>query len=282
MLELAGRAAFVTGAGSSIGRGIALALAAEQMQVAVADIDAASAGRVVDEIAARGGIAFAVPTDVTSQASLDAAAKETAARTGGIHLLVNNAGVMAPLGPLAERSEADWQYVFDVNVHGPVRGVRAFLRQLRASAPDAHIVNTASLGGLVAVPGAPVGVYVASKFACVGFTESLRDELAAEGIGVSLLCPGMTRSNLMATSARNRPERFGGPDELPPDSAASPRLDARMSDAEAVGPILVRGVRENRLYIVTHLDLRSAIERRSAAILADFDAEARSRVSQRD
>ena len=277
MRELSGRTAFVTGAGSGIGRGIALALAAERMQVAVADIDAASAERVASEITGRGGRAFAVAVDVTSQASLDAAAAEVAARAGGVHLLVNNAGVMPPLGPLVERSDADWHYVFDVNVYGPVRGVRAFLSQLRANAPEAQIVNTASLGGLVPVPDVPVGVYVASKYACVGYSESLRLELAPEGIGVSILCPGTTRSNLMATSARNRPARFGGPEAAPLPPPAPPELEAVTLDPEALGPMVVRGIRENRLYIVTHPEWRGEIERRSAAILADIDAEARAR-----
>lgn len=280
MQKLVGRTAFVTGAASGIGRGIALALGAEGMRVAVADLDAPGAERTAREIAERGGQAFAIAVDVTSQVSLDAAAKEVAARTGGVQLLVNNAGVMAPLGPMAERSEDDWHYVFDVNAFGPVRGVRAFLTQLRRSAPDAQIVNTASLGGLVPVPETPVGVYVASKYACVGYTESLRHELAPEGIGVSLLLPGMTRSNLMATSARNRPERFGGPQPPPAPPPPIPAIEAMTIEPEAIGPMLVRGIRENRLYIATHLEFRPLLEARHAAILADFDAAARARASR--
>jgi NAD(P)-dependent dehydrogenase (short-subunit alcohol dehydrogenase family) len=190
---------------------------------------------------------------------------------------VNNAGVMAPLGPLVERSEDDWHYVFDVNAFGPARGVRAFLPQLRANSPDAQIVVTASLGGMVTVPETPVGVYVASKYAAVGYTESLRHELAPEGIGVSLLLPGMTRSNLMATSARNRPERFGGPQAPPAPPPPIPAIEAMTLEPEAIGPMLVRGIRENRLYIATHLEFLPLLEARHAAILADFDAEARAR-----
>ncbi len=166
MKELRGRTAFVTGAGSGIGRAIALACAAEGMNVAVADIDAASAAAVTGEIAQQGARSIAVPVDVTSSESLRAAAKETVARFGGVQLLCNNAGVMLPLGPLEEKSEADWEFVFAVNLFGVVKGVQAFLPQLRAAGPgNAHIVNTASLGGVVAVPGFPIGVYVASKYA---------------------------------------------------------------------------------------------------------------------
>jgi NAD(P)-dependent dehydrogenase (short-subunit alcohol dehydrogenase family) len=275
MKDLTGRTAVVTGAASGIGRGIALALAAEGMRVAVADLDADGAEAVAREV---GGGAFPLALDVTSNDSLEAAAKEVAARTGGAHLLVNNAGVMLPLRPMSEASDADWDYVLSVNLLGVVKGVRAFLPQLRAHAPEAHIVNTASLGGLVAVPGFPIGPYVASKYACVGYSESLRGELAPEGIGVSVLCPGMVVSNLGATSARNRPERFGG-QAAPPASgaAANPALAARMMAPEDVGPVVVRGIRENRLHLFTHLNARSQVERRFAAILADFGAEERER-----
>jgi NAD(P)-dependent dehydrogenase (short-subunit alcohol dehydrogenase family) len=245
------------------------------MRVAVGDLDGAGAAAVAREI---GPEAFPLALDVSSTASLEAAAKEVAARAGGAHLLVNNAGVMLPLRPMTEASEADWEYLLSVNLLGVVKCVQAFLPQLRAHAPDAHIVNTASLGGLVAVPGFPIGPYVASKYACVGYSESLRFELAAEGIGVSVLCPGMVASNLSASSARNRPARYGS--QAAPaagGAAADPALAARFMNAEEVGPVVVRGVRANRLHLFTHLDARAQVERRFRGILADFEAEARER-----
>src|SRR5262245_4927900 len=275
MMELRGRTAVATGAASGIGRGIALALGAEGMRVGVADVDAPGASAVAREIGER---AFPLALDVTSNASLEAGAKEVAARTGGVHVLVNNAGVMLPLRPIAEASDADWEYILSVNLLGVVKCVQAFLPQLRAHAPDAHIVNTASMGGLVAVPGFPIGPYVTSKYACVGYSESLRGELAAEGIGVSVLCPGMVTSNLSATSARNRPARLGRQGAPAPGGATpDPGLAARMMRPEDVGPVVVRGIRANRLHIFTHPNARPQVERRFAAILADFDAEARAR-----
>ena len=290
MKELRGRTAVVTGAASGIGRGIALALGAEGMRVAVADVDVDGAAAVAQEI---GSGAFPLALDVTSNASLEAGAKEVAGRTGGVHVLVNNAGVMLPLRPMSEASDADWEYLLSVNLLGVVKCVRAFLPQLRAHAPDAHVVNTASMGGLVAVPGFPIGPYVASKYACVGYSESLRGELAPDGIGVSVLCPGMVTSNLAATSARNRPARFGSQSAPPASSAAANsvasearseaepsgghRLAARMLKPEDVGPVVVRGIRENRLHLFTHLNARPQVEQRFAAILADFEAEARAR-----
>jgi NAD(P)-dependent dehydrogenase (short-subunit alcohol dehydrogenase family) len=265
---LRNRVAVVTGAASGIGRGIALALAAEGMKVAVADVDAAGAEAVAGEL---GGGAFPLLLDVTSNGSLEAGAKQVEA-AGGASLLVNNAGVMLPLVPMSEVSDADWDYILSVNLLGVVKCVRAFLPQLRAHAPEAHIVNTASLGGLVAVPGVPIGPYVTSKYACVGYSESLRGELAGEGIGVSVPCPGMVSSNLTATSARNRPQRFGS--QAAPAGSAGVAAPPGMMEPEDVGPVVVRGVRENRLHILTHANGRPQVEKRFAAILADFDAEA--------
>jgi len=273
MKELRGRTAVVTGAASGIGRGIALALAAEGMTVAVADLDADGAAAVAREL---GASAFPLRVDVTSSASLEAAAKAVAARTGGAHVLVNNAGVMLPLRPITEASEADWDYLLSVNLLGVIKGVQAFLPQLRARAPEAHVVNTASMGGLVAVPGFPIGAYVTSKYACVGYSESLRGELAGHGIGVSVLCPGMVISNLGATSARNRPARFGS-QAPPPSAGAGDEFAELMMKAEDVGPVVVRGIRANRLHLFTHLDSRRQVERRFQALLADFEAEARER-----
>jgi NAD(P)-dependent dehydrogenase (short-subunit alcohol dehydrogenase family) len=117
--------------------------------------------------------------------------------------------VLARIGPLVDHTVEDWEYTLAVNVMGIVKTVGAFLPALRERAPDAHIVTTASLGGLVSDVRAPLGAYIASKYACVGYSEMLRAELAGEGIGVSVLCPGVVESNLMATSAENRHDAFG-------------------------------------------------------------------------
>jgi NAD(P)-dependent dehydrogenase (short-subunit alcohol dehydrogenase family) len=271
MKELNGRTAVVTGGASGIGRGIARALAAEGMRVAVADLDADGAAAVAGEL---GEGAFALRVDVTSTESLAAAAEAVRARTGGASVLVNNAGVMLPLRPMSEASEADWEFVLSVNLLGVVKGVAAFLPQLRAAAPEAHVVNTASMGGLAAVPMFPIGPYVASKYACVGYSESLRSELEPLGIGVSVLCPGMVASNLAASSAKARPARLGAQAAPEPASAPDPALAAYFWKADDVGPVVVRGIRANRLHLFTHLEARGQVERRFGGILADFEAEA--------
>jgi NAD(P)-dependent dehydrogenase (short-subunit alcohol dehydrogenase family) len=276
MKDLKGRVAVVTGGGSGIGRGIALTLGAEGMTVAVADIHASNAEAVAAEIASAGGRAFGIGVDVTSVESLAAAAKQIAARAGGVNLLCANAGVLARIGLLADHSIEDWEYTFSVNVMGIVKTVSAFLPALRASAPEAHIVNTASLGGITAEVRAPLGAYIASKYACVGYSEMLRAELASQGIGVSVLCPGVVASNLTATSAENRPGLFG--EQTAPQlasmggaAAAASALAAHTMPAEVVGPIVVRAIRANRFHVLTHPRARALVEGRFQAMLADFD-----------
>jgi NAD(P)-dependent dehydrogenase (short-subunit alcohol dehydrogenase family) len=277
MDDLNGRVAVVTGGGSGIGRGIALALGAEAMTVAVADIQQANAEAVAAEIASAGGRALGIGVDVTSVESLAAAAKQVVAQAGGVNLLCANAGVLARIGPLADHTIEDWEYTLSVNVMGVVKTVTAFLPALRQSAPDAHIVTTASLGGLVSDVRAPIGAYVASKYACVGYSEMLRAELEGEGIGVSVLCPGVVASNLTVTSASNRPDAFGeqaGPRLAAAGSArsdgASP-LPVYAMAAEDVGPIVIRAIRANRFHVLTHPRARPLVEGRFRAMLGDFD-----------
>ncbi len=280
MNEFEGKVAVVTGGGSGIGRGIALGLAAEGMALAIADVNTASAEAVVAEIAEQGGRAIGVSVDVTAPEALAAAAKEVEAQLGGVNLLCANAGVLARIAPLSEHSIEDWEYTLSVNVLGVVKTVNAFLPLLRARAPDAHVVNTASLGGLIATEGFPIGAYIASKYACVGYSEMLRAELAPEGIGVSVLCPGVVASSLVDTSTSNRPDGFGS--QLAPrlgivnPSADRPAPTISAMPAEEVGPIVVRAVRENRLHVITHPDSRGVVERRFAQINADYDFAASS------
>ncbi len=272
MNDLKGRVAVVTGGGSGIGRGIALTLGAEGMKVAVADIERTSADAVAAEIESAGGRAIAIGVDVTSVGSLAEAAGEIATRIGAVSLLCANAGVLARIGSLEEHTVGDWEYTLSVNVLGIVKTVGAFLPALRTNAPDAHIVTTASLGGLVSDVRAPIGAYIASKYACVGYSEMLRTELAAQGIGVSVLCPGVVASNLIYTSADNRPDAFGEQVRLgAPGGTPPPPPPAVAMPAEDVGPIVIRAIRANRFLVLTHPRTKPLVEDRFRAMLADFD-----------
>ncbi len=276
MEQLLGRNAVVTGGGQGIGRGIALALAEAGMRVAVLDIEADAAERTAREVAALGVRSLGLAVDVTSERSLAQAAAAVEQALGPVHVLSNNAGVSAPQGKIADKTDADWQWVFSVNLFGIVKSVQAFLPGMRAHARQhgegGHIVNTSSMAGLIAVPELEVGIYTASKYACTAYCEILRAELAPEGIGVSVLCPGLIDTNLSATSARNRPSTFGGPLAVPPPMPEEMRKVAMQP--EAVGPIVVRGIRANRLHILTHPEMSiPMVEARFAQIRRDAEGE---------
>jgi len=288
MQQLADKTAVVVGGGQGIGRGIALALAAEGMRVGVLDIEADAAERTAAEIGASGIRSFARRVDVTDERSLADAAAAVEAELGPVHVLSNNAGVSAPQGPIADKSDKDWQWVFSVNLFGIVKTVQAFLPGMRARlradpgsasrgpGQGGHIVNTSSMAGLIAVPELQVGVYTASKYACTAYCEILRAELAPEGIGVSVLCPGLIDTQLAATSARNRPSAYGGPLAVPGPMPEEMRRTAMQP--EEVGPIVVRGIKANRLHILTHPEMSvPLVEARFAAIRSDAEGERRDR-----
>lgn len=270
MDELAGRTAVVIGGGSGVGRGIALGLAGAGMNVVVADIERPSAEAVRDEIATRGRTAVAEVVDGTDRDSLRSLAESVTAGFGGVHVLSNNVGVVTDRS-LDEATEADWAWVVEFNFMSIVRAVDVFLPHLRAHGEPGHIVNTASMAALLALPpamagGTHLGLYTATKHAILGYSEILRGELEPDGIGVSVLCPGMVESNLGATSARNRPERYGGPTE-PPQGSMPPGS----MPGEEVGPIVVDGIRANRLHILTHPESWPMVAARQQRLKDDFD-----------
>lgn len=267
--DLEGRAAVVIGGGSGVGRGIALALAGEGMKVAVADIHRESADAVRQEIADAGGTAIAAQADATDRESLTALAEGVASELDGVHVLVGTVGAIVDRR-LDAASDSDWAWLLEFNVMATVRAVDVFLPYLRAHDGPAHIVCTSSMAGLLALPphvvgGVFNGLYTTTKHALIGYCAMLRDELAAEDIGVSVLCPGLVEGNLGATSARNRPDRFGGP--LPYDRGGMP--PTAMPNEEA-GAVVVRGIKANRLYIFTHPEVVGLVQARHDAVLEDF------------
>ena len=272
MERLAGRTAVVTGGGSGIGEGLAHACHAAGMRVLLADVEEDEAERVAGDVRALGGEALAVRADVSSSGAVEELAARAYEAFGEVHLLCNNAGVLA-VSPLAEAPEADWEWTLGVNLMGPVHGVRAFVPRMRAQGGEAHIVNTASVAGVYAIDGLPIGVYTASKFALVGYSETLRAELAPDGIGVSVLCPGGVATRI-GEAERNRPRAPGGPDAPPPDGIGAARRGMRQPpmDPREVGERVLAGVRANRLYVFTHADQRAPVEERHRRMMADYDA----------
>ncbi len=263
MREIEGKVAVVTGGASGIGRGLCEALAGAGMRVVVADIDAAGAEKAAAELKHRGAESLAVPTDVSDRASTEALAETAFREMGAVHVVCNNAGVIVG-GSLQNATPDDWEWILSVNLGGVVNGCHAFVPRLRAQGGEAQIVNTASVGGLLSAPG--LGVYCTTKFAVVGFTEALRSELQSDGIGVSVLCPGGVRTNLLDAD-RNRPARLG--DAGGRADAIKDALEAGI-EPTAVGECVVRGIRENSAYIFTHPEFRDIIESRFQGILAQF------------
>jgi NAD(P)-dependent dehydrogenase (short-subunit alcohol dehydrogenase family) len=269
MEKLAGRVAVVTGGASGIGLGIARAAVAEGMRVALLDIEDAALDGARRSL---GADAIALRADVSDPATLAAAAEQVLARFGRIDVICNNAGVLTQ-GRLAESRIRDWEWLVGVNLLGVVHGIRVFVPHLRAHGEGGHVVNTASVAGLSALPGG-LGIYTATKHAVVALSEVLHEELAPEGIGVSVLCPGGVRTRIFE-AGRNRPEVLGGPDADALRAAAANGVAEMGMDPLAVGERVLRAIRANELYVLTHPEFRAAFAARAEAILAAYDRAAK-------
>ena len=265
MREFRGKTAVVTGGGSGIGRGLALAFAGEGMNVVIADVEDAAAEDAARAVEGLGARAIAVRTDVSDRAAVNRLADRAFDEFGGVHVLCNNAGVVT-FTPIHELDEADWDWVIGVNLLGALYGVQAFLGRMVAQGEPGHIVNTASIAGLVSHPG--IASYNVSKFGVVALTESLRLDLAETQVSASVLCPGGVRTRIME-SDRNRPAALGGPGDYA--ERAGTQAPAPIEPAEVAARVLA-AIRADAPYIVTHKEQKAMVEGRFGPILAAFDA----------
>jgi len=266
MEDLKGKVAVVTGAGSGIGRGIARALAAEGCHVVVSDIEKQGAEAVADELK-RGGVrSLAVPCDVADRASVEALADRAWEAMGRVDILCNNAGV-GTVGTVADTTPTDVAWVFSVNFFGVWNGCSVFVPRFRQQKSPAHILNTGSEHSL-GIPFPGMGIYTATKHAVLAISDVMRRELADDGIGVSILCPAVVRTEIW-NAGRNRPREFGGPLESPEQYR---ELMATGKDPDEVGRIAVAGIKRGDFYILTHPEVRRIAEERSREVLAAFDA----------
>jgi NAD(P)-dependent dehydrogenase (short-subunit alcohol dehydrogenase family) len=262
--------AVVTGGASGIGLGIARALVARGAQVVIADIEEGAAQRAVDDLKSGGARALAVRCDVAERSSVEALADRAWSEFGHVDIAVNNAGVMPPLAPLIDLGEDDARWVLDVDVLGVLNGCAVFGRRFIEQGTPSHIVNTGSENSLGMVH-THAAIYTASKHAVLGLSDVFRNELPSH-VGMSILCPGVVPTDLMA-AGRNRPERYGGPVELPADAAPSTPDGIGLSPDE-VGTRVVQGIERGDFYIVTHPPVREIVEERAEEILAAFDKQA--------
>ena len=271
MKDFAGKTAFITGGASGIGLGMARALGHAGMNVILADIDRAAASAAAEQLASEQIKAKSVFVDVADRGSVREAALETIAAFGKVHVICNNAGVAGATGILGQTRETDWDWIIDVNLKGVVYGVETFVPLIQSHGEGGHVVNTASLAGLLSGPGGEP--YSATKFAVVGMSEGWARQLGPLGIGLSVLCPGYVRTQI-AFSGRARQERYGA--DAPGNAlGGGARIAAAVAagvDPDIVGLRVVEAIRADDLYIFTDPRFRELVNRRFAVIQAGFDA----------
>ncbi|WP_234264469.1 SDR family NAD(P)-dependent oxidoreductase [Hydrogenophaga sp. NFH-34] len=263
-----GGIAVITGAASGFGRELALLCAAAGLQLVLADVDEAGLAQTVALTGLPPAAVLAQPCNVADAGEVDRLAARAHERFGAVHLLFNNAGVIAA-GPSWKATPQDWQWVFGVNVMGVAHGIRSFVPGMLAQGEPAWVVNTASVAGLVCPP--ELGVYAASKHAVVALSECLHHELAGSGqpVGVSVLCPAYVDTGI-ADAFRHRPAELA---ERNPDDAAflartKVAMQAGRLSARDVAQRTLDGVREGRFYILSHRSAAAGVESRLRAFLA--------------
>ena len=270
MKDLRGRVAVITGAASGFGREFALALAAEGAKVVLADVDEKGMRETAAMLPA-GTESLVARCDVRAPASLDELAASTYERFGAAHLVFNNAGV-AVCGPAWTATLEDWKWVLDINLMGVVHGIRSFLPRMIAGGEPGHVVNTASVAGMLSIPGS--AVYCVSKHAVVTLSECLRHDLrvAKASVGVSVLCPAFVPTGI-ADSARNRPKDLAATNPLGKvyEEGVKKAVAAGKLSAADIARITLDAVRNDRFYVLPHQKTKAAIETRMQDILQERD-----------
>ncbi len=266
MKDVEGKVAFITGGASGIGWGMARAFMDAGMKVVVADL----LQQHLDEVAAQHPGAnnlHLIKVDVTDRQGMERAAQETVDVFGKVHVLCNNAGVAAR-GQIDEHTYEDWDYVMGVCVGGTINGLVNFLPRMKAHGEGGHIVNTASMAGMIPVPGF-VGSYSTAKFAVRGMSDSLRLTLAPHRIGVSVLCPGLVATRAVTAGGAYRTAHDTGAFE----EDATPAPITGGMDPLAVGERVLRAIHDNELYIFPHGEFKEEVAAYFQRMLDAFPGE---------
>ncbi len=277
MNQFRDRVAVITGGASGIGRAMADRFAREGMRIVIGDVEVAALDKTVRELKSQRTEAVGVHCDVAELAQVEALAAAAFDNFGAVHILCNNAGVASQAAPCWAQTDADWKWVLGVNLWGVIHGIRAFVPRMLKQGSEGHIVNTASLAGLLSMPyGAPYNV---SKFGVVALTEALHYELAISGakLKASVLCPAWVRTNIL-DSDRNRPAELGaaGTPEINEEwtKAFRSRLDEGLT-AETVAERVFQAVCEEQLYIWTHPEYKPTVQMRMEDIVAGRNPDIR-------
>lgn len=276
MQEFEGKVAVITGAASGIGRALADRSAREGMKVVVTDIEEAALAQAARELDAVGADVLAVRTDVSKASDVEALADRTLEEFGAVHLLFNNAGVIKG-GVLWEHSLGDWEWIINVNLWGVIHGVRIFVPIMLAQDVECHIVNTASIAGLIAPSNS--GIYNVTKYGVVAITETLYLELVEHDakLKVSVLCPSHVRTHIY-DAERNRPCVFRDGEAARPMTeqelaAVWSGVAERYKDyggiltPEQIADCTFNAIRDERLYILTHPELNAFLVERTEAMI---------------
>jgi NAD(P)-dependent dehydrogenase (short-subunit alcohol dehydrogenase family) len=275
MHDLKGRTAVVTGGASGIGRSMVERFAAEGMSVVVSDVDAPGIDAAVTAVEELGGEAIGVRADVSQRREVDALAAAAIEAFGAVHVVCNNAGVVVG-GRVEELTEEEWRWVVDVDLWGPVHGVRSFLPLLEAQG-EGHIVSTASTSGL----GAPVfnAPYSVAKAGVIALMETVRRELDDRGspVGASVLCPGPVATPLIersAVAAGALGDRSATAEGKRFDETSGVLLEVGVAP-DAVAGMVVDAIRTNRFWIITHPEWADVLRRRTEAMVTTGELTAR-------
>ena len=271
MQEFRNKVAVVTGAASGIGRGIAERCAQEGMNVVLADIEEPALQEATESMRRSGATVLSVRTDVSKAGDVEELARKTLDAFGAVHLLFNNAGVGAG-GSVWESTLADWQWVMGVNLWGVIHGIRTFVPIMLAQDTECHIVNTASIAGLIYAPQLS-SAYLVTKHAVVALSEHLQCTLAERRakIDISVMCPGWVNTAIM-DSERNRPHELQNEPASPNpgDDAIEREIRAALQSGmspDVVAGFVFRAIRSGRFYILTHPEANALVQQRMEGIL---------------
>jgi NAD(P)-dependent dehydrogenase (short-subunit alcohol dehydrogenase family) len=273
MKDFKGKVAVISGGAGGIGFGLAKHCAAQGMKVVLADIEGPALTEAVRILRSEGAEVLGLHTDVSKLADIEKLAAKTLETYGGVHLLFNNAGVQTGKGePFWESTIADWQWVLGVNLWGVVHGIKVFLPIMLQQKTPCHVVNTASVAGLMS--SSVLGIYSVSKAAVIMLSETLYLQLKENNssIGVTVACPSVVRSRLN-DAERNRPLELANPPSGPLTQRQQAiinlfqQLNEKGMPPEHFAGLVFEAIQNDKLYLLSHPDYNPAIRQRAENLL---------------